>query len=137
MKQNDHMIVEKKELRTAVLSLREDGIVQMNMKAADEFSLDDARECAEAIQQIAKNKKVALLGVIDHYVSMDKDVREFWASELLENCIKCEAFVIENVSMKMIAKFYILFNKPKRPTQLFTSEKNALSWLKEVQEYKD
>lgn len=132
MKQNDdHTIVETMELRTSILSLREDGIVQMDMKAVDEFSLEDARECAEALKQIAKNKKIALLGTINHYVSMDKDVREFWASEELEGCIKCEAFVIENVSMKMIAKFYILFNKPKRPTQLFTSEKIAISWLKE------
>ena len=135
MKHNDdHTIVEKVELRTSTLSLREDGIVQMDMKAVDEFSLEDARECAEAIKHIARNKKVALLGTINHYVSMDKDVREFWASELLENCVKCEAFVIENVSMKMIAKFYILFNKPKRPTQLFTSEKIAISWLKELKD---
>jgi hypothetical protein len=134
MKHNDHIIVEKKELRTSVLSLREDGIMQMDMRAVDEFTLEDARECAEAIRQIAKDKKIALLATINHYVSMDKDVREFWASELLESCVKCEAFVIENVSMKMIAKFYILFNKPKRPTQLFTSEKSAIAWLKELKD---
>lgn len=132
MKQNDHIGADKTVLRTSIISLREDGIVQMEMRPVDEFTLDDARECAEAIKLYAKNGKIALLGIINHYVSMDKDVREFWASEMLENSIKCEAFAIENISMKMIAKFYILFNKPKRPTQLFTSEKNAIGWLKEL-----
>ena len=132
MKHNDRIIVETLELRSTIISLREDGIVQMDMKAVDEFSLDDARNCAEALKQLAKDKKLALLATINHYVSMDKDVREFWASDPLESCIKCEAFVIENVSMKMIAKFDILFNKPKRPTQLFTSEKSAIGWLKEL-----
>ena len=134
MKQNDRIIVEQMELRTSIISLWEDGIVQMDMKAVDEFTMEDARQCAETLKQLAKNKKIALMGTINHYVSMDKDVREFWASELLESCIKCEAFVIENVSMKMIAKFYILFNKPKRPTQLFTSEKSALNWLNELKD---
>jgi hypothetical protein len=134
MKHNDYTIVEKMELRASIVSLRDDGIVQMDMKAVDEFSMEDAHSCAEAIKQIAKNKKIALLGTINYYVSMDKDVREFWASEVLETCVKCEAFVIENVSMKMIVKFYILFNKPKRRTQLFTSEKSAIAWLKECPE---
>lgn len=132
MKQNDRIIVERIELRTTIISLREDGIVQMDMKPVDEFLLEDARNAAEAIKQLSKNRKLAVLSMINYYVSMDKDVREFWASELLESCVKCEAFVIENVSMKMIAKFYILFNKPKRPTQLFTSEKSALTWLNEL-----
>ncbi len=134
MKHNDHIIVEKMELRTSIISLREDGIVQMDMKAVDEFTMEDAHTCADALKLLSKNKKLALLGTISHYVTMDKDVREFWASEVLETCIKCEAFVIENVSMKMIVKFYILFNKPKRRTQLFTSEKSAIAWLKECPE---
>lgn len=131
MKQNDQTIVETVELRTSIISLREDGIVQMDMKEADEFLLQDAKDCAEAIKRFATNKKVPVLSIISYYIAMDKDVREFWASELLENYVSCEAFVIENVSMKMITKFYILFNKPKRPSQIFTAEKNAVAWLKE------
>lgn len=131
MKHNNQTIVQKVELRTTVISLREDGIVQMEMKEADEFLLQDAKDCAEAIKRFATNKKVPVLSIVNFYIAMDKDVREFWASEILENHISCEAFVVENVSMKMITKFYILFNKPKRPSQIFTTEKSALSWLKD------
>lgn len=131
MKHNDQTIVEQIELRTTIISLREDGIVQMDMKEADEFLLQDAKDCAEAIKRFSTKKKVRVLSIINFYITMDKDVREFWASEVLENYISCEAFVVQNVSMKMITKFYILFNKPKRPSQIFTAEKNALGWLKE------
>ncbi len=131
MKHYNQAIVEKVELRTTIISLREDGIVQMDMKEADEFLLQDAKDCADAIKRFATTKKVPILSIINFYITMDKDVREFWASEVLENYISCEAFVVQNVSMKMITKFYILFNKPKRPSQIFTAEKNALTWLKE------
>jgi len=131
MKYNDQTIVEQIELRTTIISLREDGIVQMDMKEADEFLLQDAKDCAEVIKRFAAQKKVAILSIVNFYITMDKDVREFWASEVLENYIACEAFVVQNVSMKMITKFYILFNKPKRPSQIFATEKSALTWLKE------
>lgn len=132
MNQNNQTSVEKVELRTSVISLREDGIVQMDMKEVDEFLLQDAIDCAEIIKRLASTKKVRVLSSINYYVTMDKDVREFWASEHLESYISCEAFVVENVSMKMITKFYILFNKPKRPSQIFSTEKSALNWLKEL-----
>ncbi|HET6227366.1 MAG TPA: hypothetical protein VFF27_13865 [Bacteroidia bacterium] len=132
MNENNQTIVEKVELRTSIISLREDGLVQMDTKEVDDFLLQDAMDCAAVIKRLAGSKKVAVLSNIRYYITMDKDVREFWASEQLENYISCEAFVIENVSMKMITKFYILFNKPKRPSQIFSTEKSALSWLKEV-----
>jgi hypothetical protein len=103
----------------------------MDMKEADEFLLQDAKDCADAIKRFAIKKKVPILSIINFYITMDKDVREFWASEVLENYVSYEAFVVENISMKMITKFYILFNKPRRPSQIFTTEKSALAWLKE------
>src|SRR3954468_15314200 len=121
MKHSNQTIVETIELRTSIISLREDGIVQMETKEADDFLLQDAKDCAEIIKRFAAHNKVRVLSIINSYITMDKDVREFWASEVLENYIVCEAFVIENVSMKMITKFYILFNKPRRPSQLFTA----------------
>jgi hypothetical protein len=69
------------------------------------------------------------MGISNNYVFIDKSVRELWSSDIFDNCIVCEALVMENVSMKMVGKFYILFNKPKRPTKLFTSEKSAIEWL--------
>ncbi len=134
MKTNDHIKTESRETRTSIISQREDGIVQMNLQPVDEIEVEDAKNTALAVKHFMKDKKVALLAIIDHYVSMDKDVREFWASDIPENLIKCEAFVIENVSMKMIAKFYILFNKPKRPTQIFSSEEKAVAWLNEFKD---
>ncbi len=47
-----------------------------------------------------------------------------------------DAIVISNVSQKLIADFYMKFNRPKRPTKVFTSLEKAVLWSHRMKKQK-
>jgi hypothetical protein len=60
---------------------------------------------------------------------MDSEVRN-WAAETSGNHYTIvDAIVISNIAQKIIANFYLSFNKPKMPTKIFTSNEKALEWI--------
>ena len=70
----------------------------------------------------------------DSFADVEPDVRE-WAADSSGNLYTyCDAIVIRNLAQKIIADFYIKFNKPKMPTKIFYSVNKAHEWIKEVQE---
>ncbi|MGZ3901433.1 MAG: DUF7793 family protein [Bacteroidia bacterium] len=42
---------------------------------------------------------------------------------------KADAFVLTSVAQKILAKLYIRFVPPERPTQFFTRKEDALKWI--------
>ena len=117
------------ELGHSTIQLREDGIIEVNF--ADELLLD-VTECKELLSNyssILSNKKVPILHVFGKYMNVTKEARDFSASpEGLEYSL-AEAYVLNSLAHKILANFYIKFNKPKVPTQFFTTKEEATVWL--------
>lgn len=44
---------------------------------------------------------------------------------------KADAFVIQSISQKILANFYLKIYRPERPTRFFTNEPEAMNWLKQ------
>ncbi len=42
------------------------------------------------------------------------------------------AVVVDTLAYKLIANFYLKFNKPKRPYKVFSKEEEAIKWLKTI-----
>jgi hypothetical protein len=42
---------------------------------------------------------------------------------------KADAFILTSVAQKILAKLYIRFVPPERPTQFFTKKEDALKWI--------
>jgi hypothetical protein len=40
-----------------------------------------------------------------------------------------DALVVKNLSQRIIANFYLRFNKPVKPTRVFSDAENAAFWL--------
>jgi len=65
----------------------------------------------------------------ENFAEMDPEVRA-WASDTSGNLYThIDAVVINNFAQKMIANFYLKFNKPKKPTKIFNSSEKALEWI--------
>jgi hypothetical protein len=64
----------------------------------------------------------------------DKEARAFLAHPDNMVGISAGAFIVNSQLQKILANFFIQFNKPPTPTRLFTNEAEALSWL---QQFKD
>ncbi len=63
------------------------------------------------------------------FSEMEPELRE-WASQPNENGYTyVDAIVISNLAQKLIANFYLKFNKPPRPTKIFYDSDKAVEWI--------
>lgn len=60
-----------------------------------------------------------------------KEVRDFLASQKAAEHIVCTAILINSMLTATIGNFYLRLSKPPVPTKLFTTEEDAVEWLKE------
>ena len=62
-----------------------------------------------------------------------KEARDFMANEG-NDLVLASAMIVTNPMLKMMANFYIMVNRPKNPTKLFTDRESALEWLSQFRE---
>lgn len=123
-------IITKVDLHASTVSLRSDGIIHLELHPVEELAVKDAWEIIKAIEGIGKGKKFPNLITAKDYVNIDKEAKVLSASEEGNQYTLADAIVVDSIALKLIANFYISFNKPVRPTRLFSSEEKAVAWLK-------
>ena len=123
-------IVKQVELKTMVIKLRSDGIMQFDFKPCDEYTIHDLKETNMAADILGEGEIFPRLIFIKHFIRFDKDIRMYGATEESNTTTAAAAFVVNLIALKFVGNFYISFNKPVRPTRLFDSEKAAVEWLK-------
>ncbi|MCH8317012.1 MAG: STAS/SEC14 domain-containing protein [Bacteroidetes bacterium] len=110
--------------------LRENGIIHCTYKKGSKEDLETSKENVEAIRKVAGYQKRPLLVDIRGNVSQTKESRDYFSSDEVANYFSTVALIIDGSISKVIGNFYMDINKPKTPTRLFTSEKEAMKWLK-------
>ena len=87
------------------------------MIAGNEISLEDSIAHKEAAQLLTNGVPhctfVNALGNID----ISSEARKFGSS------------LVNSLATRIAVNFYIRFNKPPKPTRLFTNSEDAFSWL--------
>ncbi|MDQ3048014.1 MAG: hypothetical protein M3R27_10730 [Bacteroidota bacterium] len=123
-------ILREANLLTSRIRLRSDGIMEIRMKNRDDISINDLIEINEACGRIGEGKAFPNLFYIDHFININAEARAYGASEASNKYTKADAFVLNSEALKLIGNFYIRFNKPIRPTRIFSSDIEAVKWLK-------
>lgn len=119
----------KISLSHSTITLREDGVLEIVVNDNVEVGVDICKELSNAYEKLLGNKKTLLLHIVGNYVTMDKDAREYSASDIGLKYSIAEAFVINSLPQKMLANFYMRINKPAIPTKFFDNKKEAEEWL--------
>ncbi|HRG01655.1 MAG TPA: hypothetical protein PKZ75_11085 [Bacteroidia bacterium] len=65
-------------------------------------------------------------------VSITKEARDNAVIIEDKSMIGATAVVVNTLPYKLIANFYLKFNKPKRPYKVFGKEEEAIKWLKTI-----
>ena len=74
----------------------------------------------------------------DSFSDVDPEVREWAASDTENLHTHTDAMVIRSLGQKIIADFYLQFNRPAKPTRIFYSLEKALQWtFKQMQENRE
>lgn len=124
--------MEKKtvEFRVGKVYLRDDGIMQVDAYPDSKVTLADAIEAIKAQAIVAEGQKRALMVNMNTIKSMERDARVYFGGDVAQKNVTCTALVISSSIGKVIANFMIGLNKASFPTRVFTSEADALKWLK-------
>lgn len=118
-------------LSHSTVMLRKDGILEVSCKNDFEYDVKHIREMLEAYSRLLKKEeKAPVLIVSQEYTSITSAGMKYSAGPEGTKYSKAEAFVIHSLFQKMLANFYLNFNKPKVPTRFFNEYIKAERWLK-------
>ena len=126
-------MVDKKNtirLKHSEISLRKDGIVQIQFCENCDINTKECEEITLACDQLLETKKYPILHLSGKYVTISKEAREYSVSARGIQYSIAEAFVFSSLAHKIVANFYIRINKPPVPTKFFTAAEDATIWLK-------
>lgn len=116
--------------RTAKISYNEaEGVVTIELYPGNEISLEDSKEHNEATQQLTQGALhcafIKALGNID----ISSEARKFGSNPDIQQNLIAQAVLVNSLATRIAGNFYIRFNKPPKPTRIFTNADDAKSWL--------
>ena len=118
------------DTRTAAIDLSPEGLVVVRIHDGACQSLDDARENLAASLSATGGRRRPLLVDIRTAQPLDADARHHYSGQTLIESFTAIAMLIDgNALGRMMGNVYLRVARPGIPTQLFTDESRALTWL--------
>ena len=111
--------------------LEQDGIVRLTWIPNAEVTLASAKESVAAIKTLSQGKIRPLLVDMRSTKSMDREARAYYVRPE-QKATNAVALLADSAVSRVLANFFLRINKPTIPTQMFTSETEALEWLKTI-----
>ncbi|HEY6177021.1 MAG TPA: hypothetical protein VIX73_21340 [Kofleriaceae bacterium] len=109
----------------------DDGIVRMTMQpGVYDLELTDAREVIQAVNSLSGGVRRPVLVDLREVRSMSRDCRKYFAGPETAAAEAAAALLVVSPIARAIGNFFMGLNKPLLPTRLFTSEADALTWLR-------
>jgi len=118
------------EVRTQTISLSDEGIVHARLKPHIEVNLPDAQEAVRAIGTLCAGRRRPVFVDMSAIKFMSREARTYFAGPETAEVESAAALLIRSPLTKAIGNFFMGLNKPLFPTRLFTSEAEALAWLR-------
>lgn len=116
--------------RVAKIWVGEDGIARITHLPNAEVTLEDAQATMEAYKKLNNGKRLPLLIDTKTMRILSREARHFYAGEEAAACASAAAIIVETPVSKVLGNFYLGLSNPKLPSRLFSSEEDALVWLK-------
>ena len=116
--------------RTAKIWLREDGLVQAVTLPGTQEELKDAQDNLAVIAGFASDKKRPVLIDMRAMTRIEREARIYYATGGGRLVVTAVALLISSPVSRVIANFAIAVTPPPVPMRLFTSEAEAVVWLK-------
>ncbi|MGB9128761.1 MAG: hypothetical protein WCB97_03860 [Thiobacillus sp.] len=116
--------------RVARLWLGEDGIVRIIHVPGAEVTLEDAKETMAAYLKINQGKRRPLFIDTKTMKSMTRETRQYYSGGEAAEVASAAAIIVGTPVSRVLGNFYIGLSNPHLPSRLFSSEDEALTWLK-------
>lgn len=124
----DYAVVDELDIGPMICRLYENRIFHAIVKSGEKVTMEMTTKGYEFLDRNGGGRFYNLYQ-FESYAEMDPEVRTWAADTSGNHYTHCDAIVISNLAQKIIANFYLKFNKPQMPTKIFTSTEKALEWL--------
>ena len=116
---------------TANFYIDNQGIVRIKVDKHAILGIEEAYEYTNIIEKICDGKKrTFLIDTRGTYSTASSEHRRFMGSNSRAlKWRKADAVLVDSLPLRLLAKFYMLFDARKHPVKIFTDEKDALKWL--------
>ena len=121
---------EGSKTQTARIWLGEDGIIRISLIGVMSEGLAIAQENLEAVSQVSQSKIRPVFADIRNIRSIGAEERKFYARMETKGVINAVALLVDSPLSRVIGSFFLGLNKLPVPTRIFTSEEQALAWLR-------
>lgn len=108
----------------------EDGIARIIHFPGVELTLADAEETMAAYLKLNNGKRLPLFIDTKTMKSMSRESRQYYAGEEAAKVASAAAIIVGTPVSRVLGNFYIGLSNPHLPSRLFSSEDEALEWLK-------
>lgn len=127
------VVSEAVETRTARIFIRSDGIISITVLAGSEQTRPDIEESMSQVSRLSNGKKMPLLMDIRESKGIDREGRQYSASVGVGKHITAMAVLMNSTFSRIMGNFWLRTTKPLFPTRLFTSEEDAVAWLRDFE----
>lgn len=104
-------------------------MLYIELFSGNEIGLEDSMEHNEATQKLTNGVYhcafIKALGNID----ISSEARKYGSNPDIQKNLIAQAMLVNSLATRIAGNFYIRFNKPPKPTRIFTNADDAMSWL--------
>lgn len=118
------------ELRSLSLVFEDNGIVICRVKPGASLELADAEEQIRVMGSINGGIRRPVLVDMGAMHSISRDCRRYFSGPESAKVESAVALLVKSPLARAIGNFFMGVNKTPYPTRLFTSEPEAMAWLR-------
>jgi hypothetical protein len=129
---SNYIVIKKNETDALEISMCSDDIMRVMFKKNTEIEPPIFKEMFEKFNVMIEGKKYPYIYFVeDSSVIFTNEGREYSKQNELAFPKICNAFVVKSLAHKLIANFYLKFNKPVYPSKVFNNMADAEAWCLE------
>ena len=98
-----------------------------------EMTVEDAREALAATERVALGRRLPVLVDLRGIKAQTREARQYFVSEEATRVSASVALLVGSPVSRVVGNFFLRLNVQRTPTQLFTSEEDAIAWLEAQQ----
>lgn len=127
----DFTLIAEDDIGPIIYRLYENNIFHVIVKEGEKVTMEMVDNGYKFLEKSTPGKYYNIYE-FKSFADVDPEVREWSSSNIEGKYSVSDAIVINNIGQKILADFYLKFNKPKQPTKIFTSTHKAIEWIHQL-----
>jgi hypothetical protein len=125
----DTPVIEARATRTWVGA---DGIVRSQIRPGSDFSVEDSADALRGVRALADRSPAPVLVDARGVRTASREARLYWERPEARDALSAMGIVVGSPVSRIIATFFIRLVRPGFLVRIFSSEEDAVAWLREV-----